>query len=58
MEALAAEKNNSLFFIDTRQDWDHYAGHIKNALSFSMEPNWLAGPLNKTVVEFKDYKYI
>ncbi|MDI7261337.1 MAG: rhodanese-like domain-containing protein [Thermodesulfobacteriota bacterium] len=26
--------------IDTRQDWEYRAGHIKGALNFSIEPTW------------------
>ncbi|MBM4338174.1 MAG: rhodanese-like domain-containing protein [Deltaproteobacteria bacterium] len=28
--------------IDTRQDWEYRAGHIKGAINFPMEPTWWA----------------
>jgi predicted sulfurtransferase len=28
--------------VDTRQNWEYAAGHIKDAVNFPMEPTWLA----------------
>lgn len=32
----------SLFLVDTRQEWEYRTGHLKGALNFSMEPTWWA----------------
>jgi rhodanese-related sulfurtransferase len=34
--------DDSLLLVDTRQDWEFAAGHIKGAVIFPMEPNWWA----------------
>jgi hypothetical protein len=42
-EDLAAsyQKNpESLFLVDTRQEWEYRTGHLKGAVNFSMEPTW------------------
>ena len=39
---LYQQAGNNLLLIDTRQDWEYYAGYIEGALNFSMEPTWLA----------------
>ena len=31
-----------LLLVDTRQEWEYRAGHIKGAVNFPMEPTWLA----------------
>ena len=31
-----------VLLVDTRQDWEYAAGHIKGAVNFPMEPTWLA----------------
>ncbi len=33
---------DSLFLVDTRQEWEYRTGHIKGALNFPMEPTWLS----------------
>ena len=33
-------KNPDLLVVDTRQDWEFRAGHIKGAINFPMEPTW------------------
>ena len=33
---------DSLFLVDTRQQWEYRTGHIKGALNFPMEPTWLS----------------
>jgi hypothetical protein len=30
----------SLLLVDTRQEWEYRSGHLKDALSFPMEPTW------------------
>jgi predicted sulfurtransferase len=32
----------AVMLVDTRQDWEYAAGHIKGAVNFPMEPTWLA----------------
>jgi hypothetical protein len=32
----------SLFLVDTRQEWEYRTGHIKGALVFPIEPTWLS----------------
>jgi 3-mercaptopyruvate sulfurtransferase SseA len=31
---------NSILVVDTRQDWEYRAGHIRGAVNFPMEPTW------------------
>jgi predicted sulfurtransferase len=31
-----------VLLVDTRQDWEYAAGHIKGAVNFPMEPTWMA----------------
>ena len=30
----------NILLVDTRQEWEHRAGHIEGSLNFSMEPTW------------------
>jgi hypothetical protein len=39
---LYRQAGNIPMLIDTRQDWEYQAGHIKDAVNFPMEPTWLA----------------
>ena len=32
----------SLFLVDTRQEWEYRSGHIKGSINFPMEPTWLS----------------
>ena len=44
-EELWKRYNNnpeSIFVVDTRQEWEYRTGHIKGAVNFPMEPTWLA----------------
>jgi 3-mercaptopyruvate sulfurtransferase SseA len=44
-EELWKRYNNNpdrLLLVDTRQEWEYRAGHIKGALNFPMEPTWLS----------------
>lgn len=38
---LQSEADN-LLLVDTRQEWEYHAGHIKGAVNFPMEPTWLS----------------
>ena len=35
-------KPDTMLLVDTRQEWEYRSGHIKNAISFPMEPTWLS----------------
>jgi hypothetical protein len=35
-------KPESQLLVDTRQEWEYRTGHIKNAVSFPIEPTWLS----------------
>ena len=45
----ATPKN--ILLIDTRQEWEHRAGHIEGSLNFSMEPTWRDRWQKKTSLE-------
>lgn len=32
----------NLLLVDTRQEWEYRAGHIRGAVNFPMEPTWLS----------------
>jgi 3-mercaptopyruvate sulfurtransferase SseA len=42
---------DTLFLVDTRQEWEYRTGHIKGALNFPMEPTWLSRWRNKGALE-------
>jgi hypothetical protein len=48
---LYQKADNNLLLVDTRQDWEYYAGYIKGALNFSMEPTWLARMTQRGALE-------
>jgi 3-mercaptopyruvate sulfurtransferase SseA len=33
-------QGKTILLVDTRQDWEYRAGHIKGTLNFPMEPTW------------------
>jgi predicted sulfurtransferase len=37
-----SKNSDSLLVVDTRQEWEYRAGHIKGAVNFPMEPTWLS----------------
>jgi predicted sulfurtransferase len=37
-----SENRDSLFLVDTRQEWEYRTGHIQDAVNFPMEPTRLA----------------
>ena len=39
---IYSKNPDSLFLVDTRQEWEYRTGHIKGALNFPMEPTWLS----------------
>ena len=42
---------DSLLLVDTRQEWEYRAGHIKDALNFPMEPTWFSRWRKKEYLE-------
>lgn len=53
----------SLFLVDTRQEWEYRTGHIKGAVNFPMEPTWWsrwrkADALKELVGADKDRKVV
>jgi hypothetical protein len=38
VRALYEKNTPGLLLVDTRQDWEHRAGHIAGSVNFSMEP--------------------
>jgi len=41
-ELYKGNKFEKLLLVDTRQDWEYRAGHIKGAINFPVEPTWRA----------------
>ena len=41
----------SLFLVDTRQEWEYRSGHIQGAVNFPMEPTWLSRWRKKGALE-------
>jgi predicted sulfurtransferase len=48
---LYQQADNNLLLVDTRQEWEYYAGYIKGAVFFSMEPTWLARMTQRGALE-------
>jgi hypothetical protein len=44
-------KPESLFLVDTRQEWEYRTGHIKKAVNFPIEPTWLSRWRKKSALE-------
>ena len=45
VEALAElyrSNREKILLVDTRQEWEHRAGHIAGSVNFPMEPTWWA----------------
>ncbi len=43
--------SKDILLVDTRQEWEYRTGHIKGALNFPMEPNWLSRWRNEQALE-------
>ena len=41
-DAWQADREKILL-VDTRQEWEHRAGHIAESVNFPLEPTWWAG---------------
>jgi predicted sulfurtransferase len=42
LQQLYKDKFGAFLLVDTRQEWEYRAGHIKGAINFPMEPTWRA----------------
>ncbi len=42
LSKLYQADREKILLIDTRQDWEHRAGHIAGSVNFPMEPTWWA----------------
>lgn len=54
-----SQNRDRLLLVDTRQEWEYRAGHIKDAINFPMAPTrfsiwWQKGKLGKFLGEDKD----
>ncbi|MCP4022430.1 MAG: rhodanese-like domain-containing protein [Desulfobacteraceae bacterium] len=45
------DKKNRPLIVDTRQEWEFRAGHVKGAVNFPMEPTWLSRWQKRAVLE-------
>jgi hypothetical protein len=63
LSKLYQTDREKFLLIDTRQEWEHRAGHITGSINFPMEPTWwarwrrkgdlatlLGGPKDKSIV--------
>jgi len=42
LQKLYMSPHKEILLVDTRQEWEFRAGHIKGAVNFPMEPTWWA----------------
>ena len=42
LSGLYQKDREKILLVDTRQEWEHRAGHIAGSVNFSMEPTWWA----------------
>ena len=42
LSKLYQSNRKKILLVDTRQEWEHRAGHIAESVHFSMEPTWWA----------------
>ena len=47
---LYQDESANLLLIDTRQDWEHWAGHIEGSIHFSMEPGWISRLIQRSAL--------
>ena len=40
LSKLYQADREKILLVDTRQEWEHRAGHIAGSVNFSMEPTW------------------
>jgi len=39
---LYQSNRGKILLVDTRQEWEHRAGHIDGSINFPLEPTWIA----------------
>ena len=59
LSKLYESNREKILLVDTRQEWEHRAGHIAESVNFPMEPTWWArwrsaGELEAFLVPQKD----
>ena len=42
LSKLYQSSREKILLVDTRQEWEHRAGHITESVNFPLEPTWLA----------------
>ena len=42
LSKLYQSRKEKILLVDTRQEWEHRAGHIAGSVNFSIEPTWQA----------------
>ncbi len=42
LSKLYQSSKEKILLVDTRQEWEHRAGHIAESVNFSLEPTWWA----------------
>ena len=47
LSKLYQSNHEQILLVDTRQEWEHRAGHIGGSVNFPMEPTWWARWLSK-----------
>lgn len=47
---LYQDESANLLLVDTRQDWEHWAGHIAGSRHFSMEPSWISRLIQRSAL--------
>ncbi len=45
------DNQTTLLLVDTRQEWEYRAGHIKGSVNFPMEPTWWGRFRNSDALE-------
>lgn len=50
---LYLDKSSNVLLVDTRQDWEYRAGHINDAVHFSMEPTWVSRLIQRSALAQK-----
>lgn len=42
LSKLYQSNQEKILLVDTRQEWEHHAGHITGSVNFPLEPTWWA----------------
>jgi len=51
LHARYQSEREKILLVDTRQEWEHRAGHIEGSVNFPMEPTWWARWRTKSALE-------